>query len=197
MFPRGASSSKATLLKCHLEGLCGDLNCFHLAAIIGAGVGRGAARDRGRQPGGDGPGSSGTSHRSACLSSALSAAYGANDDLPLKEQAVPQPLSPYAADKLSKRASLARPRGVPWSKPQPPDCAFNVYGPRQVPVPYSRSRFDLPAGGDRRAGLIIYGDGDQSAISFRDQDVTRFLVAAMDRASASRPVVNVCTGHST
>jgi UDP-glucose 4-epimerase len=125
------------------------------------------------------------------------AIYGANDDLPLAEDALPQPLSPYAADKLSNEL-YARALGAARTWPSFGLRFFNVYGPRQDPhSPYSGvvSIFLQRAVAGR--DLIVYGDGAQSRDFIHVQDVTRFLVAAMEKADPSAPVANVCTGRST
>ncbi len=125
------------------------------------------------------------------------AVYGANDDLPLKEQAFPQPLSPYAADKLSNEL-YARSLGATRNWPNYGLRFFNVYGPRQNPhSPYSGVVSIFLQKAIDGQHLTIYGDGSQSRDFIHVRDVTRFLVAAMDKASSSAPVVNVCTGRST
>lgn len=125
------------------------------------------------------------------------AIYGANDDLPLREQAVPQPLSPYAADKLSNEL-YARALGASRGLPSFGLRFFNVYGPRQNPhSPYSGVVSIFLQKAIEGRDLTIYGDGSQSRDFIHVRDVTRFLVAAMDKASTSAPVVNVCTGRST
>lgn len=125
------------------------------------------------------------------------AVYGANDDLPLKEGAVPQPLSPYAADKLSNElyaGALGASRGLSSFGLR----FFNVYGPRQNPhSPYSGVVSIFLQKAIDGQNLTIYGDGSQSRDFIHVRDVTRFLVAAMDKASSSAPVANVCTGRST
>jgi UDP-glucose 4-epimerase len=178
------------------EGISG---CFHLAAIASVQRSVEAPRETGDV---NLMGTVGV-FETACRTgvpvvyASSAAIYGANDDLPLKEQAVPQPLSPYAADKLSNEM-YARALGMSRHWPSFGLRFFNVYGPRQNPhSPYSGvvSIF-LQKAIDGR-DLTIYGDGGQSRDFIHVHDVTRFLVAALDRASTSAPVVNVCTGRST
>lgn len=181
------------------RAFAGISGCFHLAAIASVQRSVEAPRETGDV---NLMGAVGVFER-ACRAgvpvvyASSAAIYGANGDLPLREQAVPQPLSPYAADKLSNEL-YARALGASRNWPSFGLRFFNVYGPRQNPhSPYSGvvSIFLQKAINGR--DLIIYGDGGQSRDFIHVQDVTRFLVAAMDRASASAPVVNVCTGRST
>lgn len=125
------------------------------------------------------------------------AIYGANDDLPLTEGATPQPLSPYAADKLSNE-SLARALGASRGCPSFGLRFFNVYGPRQNPhSPYSGVVSIFLQRAIEGRDLVIYGDGSQSRDFIHVYDVTRFLAAAMEEADLTAPVVNVCTGIAT
>src|SRR5690606_3325789 len=65
------------------------------------------------------------------------AVYGAQQDLPLRESLCPEPLSPYAVDKLAGEHYLGhfhRSRALGGHAFR----FFNVYGPRQDPrSPYS------------------------------------------------------------
>jgi UDP-glucose 4-epimerase len=125
------------------------------------------------------------------------AVYGANENLPLAEDALPQPLSPYAADKLSNEFQ-ARALGAARKWRSFGLRFFNVYGPRQDPhSPYSGVVSIFLQRAIDGKDLVIYGDGDQSRDFIHVTDVTRFLVAAMKNADPSAPVVNVCTGDAT
>ena len=125
------------------------------------------------------------------------AIYGANENVPLAEDALPQPLSPYAADKLSNEFH-ARALGSSRKWPSFGLRFFNVYGPRQDPhSPYSGVVSIFLQRAIDGKDLVIYGDGQQSRDFIHVSDVTRFLVAAMEKADATAPVANVCTGRST
>lgn len=125
------------------------------------------------------------------------ATYGANENVPLPETAPPQPLSPYASDKLSNEfqaRALGASRGLRTFGLR----FFNVYGPRQDPhSPYSGVVSIFLQRAVDGEELVIYGDGDQSRDFVHVYDVTRFLVAAIQKADVSAPVVNVCTGKGT
>jgi UDP-glucose 4-epimerase len=76
---------------------------------------------------------------------------------------------------------------------------FNIYGPRQDPSSaYSGviSIFNDRIG--RSMPVTIFGDGGQTRDFVFVGDALRFLLAAMDRASAvAGQVFNICTGRAT
>lgn len=126
------------------------------------------------------------------------AVYGNNPDLPLRESATPNPLSPYALDKL-----YAERAGELYTALYGLDAValryFNVYGPRQpADSPYSGviSRF-VEAG--RRTGTVtitIYGDGRQTRDFIHVHDVVRANLLAMRTPRAGFRVLNVASGRS-
>jgi UDP-glucose 4-epimerase len=127
------------------------------------------------------------------------AVYGDARDLPLREDARPLPLSPYAADKLAgehylghyHRSGLLRGHAFRF---------FNVYGPRQDPrSPYSgvisvfldRAAAGLP--------LVVDGDGLQTRDFVYVSDVVDVLARALAGAGDDEgdlPVTNVGRGVS-
>ena len=124
------------------------------------------------------------------------AIYGLNEDVPLAENALAQPMTAYGADKLGceLHARIATSLyGVPTTGLR----FFNVYGPRQSPdSPYSGviSIFcdRLSAGNS----LTIYGDGNQVRDFIHVSDVVQFLLRAMAEP-AEGEVYNICTGIGT
>jgi UDP-glucose 4-epimerase len=122
------------------------------------------------------------------------AVYGDIKELPHQENMVPQPLSPYAVDKLSceMHARLA------WQLQRTPSICFrffNVYGPRQNPnSPYSGviSRFTDQL--SRHETLTIYGDGEQRRDFIFVRDVARILLESMKHVCVGSHVFNLCTG---
>ena len=132
------------------------------------------------------------------------AIYGAARVLPIAERAMPEPLSPYGADKLGGELhgrAAADIFGVANSALR----FFNVYGPGQDPrSPYSGV---ISIFADRLAegqGITINGDGGQTRDFVYVGDVVRALVAALDRLRRRRRLgqeagfdaINVCTGHA-
>jgi UDP-glucose 4-epimerase len=131
------------------------------------------------------------------------AIYGAQADMPIRENAVPLPLSAYGADKLGNElhakamaeARALRSVGLRF---------FNVYGEGQDPrSPYSGVisifRQKLLAG----QPITIYGDGRATRDFVSVQDVVAAVLAAAD-ALLGMPEMdgfhaahNVCTGVAT
>jgi UDP-glucose 4-epimerase len=126
------------------------------------------------------------------------AVYGDGGEGRLHEDCGGRPLTAYGADKLGSElhgriASGAH--GVPAVGVRP----FNIYGPRQDPSSaYSGviSIFNDRIG--RSMPVTIFGDGGQTRDFVFVGDALRFLLAAMDRASAvAGQVFNICTGRAT
>lgn len=129
---------------------------------------------------------------------ASSAAYGESPELPKHERMMPEPISPYAVQKLAGEhfiASYARCYGL--------DAValryFNIFGPRQDPSsPYSgvlaifitkMLAGEMPA---------IYGDGSTSRdFTYIDNVVGANLRVAKTSANVAGRVFNIATGKST
>ncbi|WP_242480586.1 NAD-dependent epimerase/dehydratase family protein [Rhodovibrio sodomensis] len=115
---------------------------------------------------------------------------------PAAEDAPCRPLGNYGVDKFAGEQH-ARAAGLATGLPTFGLRFFNVFGPGQDPSsPYSGviARF-----ADRlRAGDVptIYGDGQQSRDFVYVEDVVAAILSALERTSATAPVVNVCTGRS-
>jgi UDP-glucose 4-epimerase len=122
------------------------------------------------------------------------AVYGDATQLPVAEDTLCRPVSPYGIDKYASELALdyyANVHGVPTTSLR----FFNVYGPRQDPSsPYSGviSIFTDRA----RAGraLTIFGDGNQTRDFVFVGDVVRAVVSAAKDGN-SRVVANVGTGR--
>ncbi len=123
-----------------------------------------------------------------------SAAYGNNPELPKRETMLPEPMSPYAVQKLTGEyyaAAFSACYGLETV------CIryFNVFGPRQDPKsPYSGvlSLF-LDAALAGRAPTI-FGDGEQSRDFIFVEDVARLNLLASRAAGVSGRVFNGGTG---
>lgn len=121
------------------------------------------------------------------------AVYGDQRQLPIHEEQVPQPLTPYGLQKLTSERYLslfAKEAGFSAIALR----LFNVFGPRQSPnSPYSgvisifasRMQANLP--------LVVYGDGSQSRDFIYVQDVALALSSALKvfRQSGSFTVCNL------
>lgn len=126
---------------------------------------------------------------------ASSAAYGNDPTLPKSETMLPDPPSPYAAQKLASEhylAAFAQSFGLHTVALR----YFNVYGPRQDPSsPYSGviSRFTATLLEGKRP--VIFGDGEQTRDFVFVEDVVRANLLAAERDVRKGAVVNVATGR--
>jgi nucleoside-diphosphate-sugar epimerase len=123
------------------------------------------------------------------------AVYGDNDALPLTEEALTKPLSPYAASKLLGEIycqTFYRSYGLPTV------CLryFNIYGPRQDPngayaaaIPRFAQRLQ------QQQAPIVFGDGLQTRDFVHVGDVVRANLLACECEAAIGQVFNIATGH--
>lgn len=129
--------------------------------------------------------------------SASSSAYGDTPTLPKHEEMTPQPLSPYAATKLTCEhycAVFAKVYGLETVSLR----YFNVFGPRQDPQ--SDYAAVLPAfishmlRGERP---IVYGDGEQTRDFCYIENVVRANLLASECDAAQGQAVNIACGERT
>jgi UDP-glucose 4-epimerase len=125
------------------------------------------------------------------------AIYGEQEEQPLRETLVPNPLSPYAVSKLAAERYV-RTIGQLWGFETVCLRVFNAYGPgQQLPaahppvIPYF---IQQTLGG---GSLVIHGDGKQTRDFVYVDDVTDALVAAADAPDIDRRVINVGSGIET
>jgi UDP-glucose 4-epimerase len=124
------------------------------------------------------------------------AVYGDDPALPKREDMSPNPLTPYAVQKLAVEYYLRVYRTL-YGLETVALRFFNVFGPRQDPTsPYSGviSIFVDKALGS--APPLIYGDGLQTRDFVFVADVVRALLAATRSPSAPGHVFNVGTAES-
>lgn len=124
------------------------------------------------------------------------AVYGANDALPLTEEAECRPLSPYGEAKLQSENHLLQ---VAQQHGLIVRCHryFNVFGPRQDPSSaYSGviSRFHDALTLNRTP--TIHGDGEQTRDFIYVGDVARANLLAATLPGVQSGPANICTGHS-
>jgi len=125
------------------------------------------------------------------------AAYGDGPEQPKREDLIPRPMSPYAAQKIACELyaqTYTRAYGLP--------CValrfFNVYGPRQDPKSeYAAAipRFTTRLLAGRRP--IVFGDGLQTRDFVHVSDVVRANLLAATSPAAPREVINVASGRSS
>ncbi len=121
--------------------------------------------------------------------SSSSSVYGERADLPVTEQALPRPHSPYGVTKLAAEqlcVLYSRNAGIPTSSLR----YFTVYGPRQRPDMAFRIFADRAAEG---RPFVVYGDGRQTRDFTYVLDAVRANLLALD-APGEAAVLNVGGG---
>lgn len=125
------------------------------------------------------------------------AVYGDTAELPIREPAEKNPISPYGAAKLASEALLLG-HGAAFGITVRCQRYFNVFGPRQDPAsPYSGviSIFDRRF---REAQPVtLYGDGQQTRDFISVHDVARANVIAATKPGVVSGAANICTGRGT
>jgi UDP-glucose 4-epimerase len=125
------------------------------------------------------------------------AIYGDSDALPLVEETLPQPLSPYA---VSKRVDemYAELFTSSFGLEAVALRYFNVYGPRQRPDSMYAAAVPIFA---RRLldgkSVTVFGDGGQTRDLINVRDVVRANLIASKHAKAPGKIFNICTGVET
>jgi UDP-N-acetylglucosamine/UDP-N-acetyl-alpha-D-glucosaminouronate 4-epimerase len=125
------------------------------------------------------------------------AVYGESDALPLVEETLPQPLSPYA---VSKRVDemYAELFTSSFGLEAVALRYFNVYGPRQRPDSMYAAAVPIFA---RRLldgkPVTVFGDGGQTRDLINVRDVVRANLIASEHPNAAGKIFNICTGVET
>jgi len=123
------------------------------------------------------------------------AAYGQQEQQPVREDAIMHPDSPYAVSKLASEYYLHS-IGALWKIETVVLRVFNAYGPRQ-PLPPSHApvipRFlkQVVSGGS----VVMFGKGKQTRDYVYISDVVNALSAAATADRVSRAIVNIGSGQ--
>lgn len=122
------------------------------------------------------------------------AVYGDTVDLPVREEAIPKPQSPYAADKLAGEQYLlfyANKHGLATTAFR----FFNIYGPRQDPSsPYSGAISIFVSRAQRGESVVIFGDGMQTRDFVYVSDLADILALSLRSTETAGQVINVGRG---
>jgi nucleoside-diphosphate-sugar epimerase len=113
-------------------------------------------------------------HRVVYASS--SSLYGDNVSIPMREDALPQPVSPYGVTKLAAE-QLCYLYFVNHNVPAASVRYFTVYGPRQRPDMAFHRFFRAAINGDP---IVLYGDGEQTRDFTYVSDAVAATMAAGD-----------------
>ena len=123
------------------------------------------------------------------------AVYGDAASIPVAEDSAPNPLSPYAVDKLAGEYYLLhyhRKYGLAATSFR----FFNIYGPRQDPSsPYSGVISIFVDRLQRRQPVTIFGDGAQTRDFVYVGDLAALLARAVHGVEGAGGVLNVGTGR--
>ncbi len=130
------------------------------------------------------------------LFASSTAVYGEGNPLPLKEEHSLNPISPYAASKISAEG-YCRAFNNCYGLGTVILRYFNIYGPRQKHGAYSGviTRFLQSALEDEP--LVVYGDGKQTRDFIHADDVVDATILALEKANSKGETFNVCTGRPT
>ncbi len=122
------------------------------------------------------------------------AVYGDTAEIPVSEDTIPNPLSPYAADKLAGEESLLdyyNRFGLAATSFR----FFNIYGPRQDPSsPYSGVISIFVDRLMSNKPVTVFGDGKQTRDFVYVSDLVDLLVMALEESRGAGGVFNVGTG---
>ncbi len=124
------------------------------------------------------------------------AVYGSGAVIPVSESDTPDPLTPYAIDKLTSERYLNFYNSSLGMKTTA-FRLFNVYGPRQDPgSPYSGVISIFIKNALEGGNLTVYGDGSQTRDFVYVKDVARLFVESLGIETLIGQTVNVATGQS-
>lgn len=128
------------------------------------------------------------------LYASSAAVYGDNTCLPLVEEEILNPLSPYAADKLAGEYYL-RFYHAKFGIETTAFRFFNIFGPRQDPSsPYSGVISIFIERVSRCEPVTIFGDGRQTRDFVYVGDLVKLLAQALSHTATAGQVINVGRG---
>ena len=135
-----------------------------------------------------------TEHIRRFLYASSAAVYGDNTRLPLVEEEILNPLSPYAADKLAGEYYL-RFYHAKFGIETTAFRFFNIFGPRQDPSsPYSGVISIFIERVSRGEPVTIFGDGRQTRDFVYVGDLVKLLAQALSHTKTAGQVINVGRG---
>jgi UDP-glucose 4-epimerase len=122
------------------------------------------------------------------------AVYGDQGGEPLREDAIPNPLSPYAVSKLAAEYYV-RTIGSLWGIETVSLRVFNAYGPGQpIPAAHPPVVPHFLRQAVRGGTIVIHGRGEQTRDFVYLDDVVEAMVAASTVPTINRRVINVGSG---
>jgi UDP-glucose 4-epimerase len=125
------------------------------------------------------------------------AVYGDQQEQPLSEQAIPNPLSPYAVSKLAAEYYV-RTIGNLWGIETVILRVFNAYGPGQhLPASHPPVIPNFLRQAYRGGTLVMHSSGLQTRDYIYLDDAVRAMIAASTAPDLNNLVINVGTGTET
>jgi len=124
------------------------------------------------------------------------AVYGDSEKLPVHEDFVPKPLSPYAVSKIAGD-NYAMVFNQIYGLETVCLRFFNVYGPRQLNSPYSGVITILANEILADRSPRIFGDGEQTRDFVFVEDVVSAVMLALTEEKAVGEIFNISTGKAT
>jgi len=124
------------------------------------------------------------------------AVYGDTETLPNHENLAPNPLSPYAVEKMAAE-KYAKVFHQVYGLETVSLRYFNVYGPRQKYGPYSGVISIFINSILENKPPIICGDGKQTRDFINVKDVVEANMLALSKQKAAGEVFNISTGEAT
>lgn len=124
------------------------------------------------------------------------AVYGNVKTLPIKEDTILKPISPYAASKVAGESYCSAFEGC-YGLDTVALRFFNVYGPRNENSPYSGVITKFLQKARNNEVLTIDGDGKQNRDFIYVDDVVQAIILALEDDKLKGEAFNVCTGVTT
>jgi UDP-glucose 4-epimerase len=125
------------------------------------------------------------------------AVYGEQEVQPVREDAIPNPRSPYAVSKLSAEYYV-RTIGQLWGIETVSLRVFNTYGPGQhLPPVHAPVIPNFIRQAAMSGTLVVHGDGQQTRDYVYITDVVNAMVAASSAPDVNQAIINVGSGRGT
>jgi UDP-glucose 4-epimerase len=129
--------------------------------------------------------------------SSSGAVYGEQEVQPVREDAIPNPRSPYAVSKLSAEYYV-RTIGQLWGIETVSLRVFNTYGPGQhLPPVHAPVIPNFIRQAAMSGTLVVHGDGQQTRDYVYITDVVNAMVAASSAPGVNQAIINVGSGRGT
>lgn len=125
------------------------------------------------------------------------AVYGKQAHQPLKEDAIPNPQSPYAVSKLAAEYYVRTIGGL-WGIETVCLRAFNVYGPGQhMPPLHAPAIPSMLRAACQDGTIIVHGDGNHTRDYIYLDDVINAMISAATAPDINKEIINVGSGRET